>query len=1311
MKKHYVFLLFLFASYLMNAQIVNIPDASFKSALINHHDTIDTNGDGEIQVSEAENFTGNLGAGEGDIEDLTGLEAFINITSLSITKNKITNLDLSKNTKLKTVHAYDNLLETVNFSNNTALIRINLNNNKITNIDLSNNTLLEEVFLSKNLLTVITVIPSNVKQLFLNENKITSFDASQLSSLTHLSLENNTLSNSINVANGNNTNLHTLFLKNNPNLFCIQLDNGFVAPTSFYWQKDYKTAYSDNCSNDNIVNIPDANFKTYLVNNTSININGDSEIQVYEANNYRSSISIEDKNITDLTGIEAFINLKDLFCSKNKLTSLDLSQNINLSRLHCINNQLNELDITNNTKLKELFCYGNKYTSIDISNNSLLQKLICGSSELFTSIDISNNTALKEFSCQNSNVSALDLSKNVNLTRVAISNNPITSIDVTSNTVLKELSFSNTNIANLNLSNNKELTELYCQQTKLTSLDLSANTKLEKVWCSYNALNNLNINGLVNLNELFCHVNKLTSIDISSNINLSKLDCSSNLLSSLNITSNALLTSIDVRGNSLTELNLANGNNTNLTPLTNLNSNLTCITVDDVNYSKTNWTHIDTHTSFSLDCSNVYTLTINNDNGDVTMTPTPENSNNTNYDNGTKVTLTATPKTGYQFDGWTGDATGNTNPLIITMDADKNITANYSKIQHALTTSATNGTIITNPNATNGTYDYGTNVELTATPETGYQFDGWSGDATGNSNPLTITINTDKNITANFSKIQTTLSSVINNENGSLTISPEPVNGYYEYGTEVTITAVPKSGYEFDSWSGDATGNSNPIVIIMNTSKVIGVSFSKIKHTLVTNAINGTITTDPNPTNGKYEYGTVVTLTATPETGYQFDGWSGDATGNSSPVSITINGDKNITANFSKIQTTLSVTNIENGSLTISPDPVNGNYEYGTEVTITAVPNNGYEFDSWSGDASGNTNPIVITMDASKVIGVNFTKTVTPITITEFATGFTSLEGIGINSNNEVYVSEHDSGKIYKIASNGTKTQFASTGFRANDIVFDTNNKLFIAEPYRGKILEANATGTLSEYVDAFGDSPYGVIFNNGSLYYVSENNQKVIKINSDKTKTDVIDGFFTPESATFDKDGNMYVTDRNDRKLFKVTPSGTKTTLVSGYAAIRGVVVVNDAVYFTTYAWNYNKIVKYDLKTAETSDYVITNLDEPRNLEVDKLGNMYITNGGNGTVTKVYDENLKPSDATNNIIDVLFNKEVHIYPNPVNNMISITSKDIDISNNTIYNALGKVVLTSNLSKIDVTKLPSGIYTLKIKGTNNQIAVKKFIKN
>ena len=111
------------------------------------------------------------------------------------------------------------------------------------------------------------------------------------------------------------------------------------------------------------VNIPDANFKAYLVGEPLINTNGDTEIQVSEATAFNDGIYCDNMNISDLTGIEAFTSIIYLLCQNNQLSSLYLADNTSLYALVCSNNQLTSLDFSNGnntmTNSMEFKCYGN----------------------------------------------------------------------------------------------------------------------------------------------------------------------------------------------------------------------------------------------------------------------------------------------------------------------------------------------------------------------------------------------------------------------------------------------------------------------------------------------------------------------------------------------------------------------------------------------------------------------------------------------------------------------------------------------------------------------------------------------------------------------------------------------------------------------------------------------------------------------------------------------------------------------------------------------------------------------------------------
>jgi hypothetical protein len=159
------------------------------------------------------------------------------------------------------------------------------------------------------------------------------------------------------------------------------------------------------------VNIPDANFKAYLVGNAAINTNSDNEISYPEAEAFTGTINCANLNIADLTGIEAFTNLTQLICRTNPLTTLNVTNNPNLTIIDCGNSQLTTLNLSNNTALTELFCYNSQLTTLDISANTSLKLLSCSNNQL-TSLNVANGN--------NQNFTYLLSTGNPNLTCIQV---------------------------------------------------------------------------------------------------------------------------------------------------------------------------------------------------------------------------------------------------------------------------------------------------------------------------------------------------------------------------------------------------------------------------------------------------------------------------------------------------------------------------------------------------------------------------------------------------------------------------------------------------------------------------------------------------------------------------------------------------------------------------------------------------------------------------------------------------------------------------------------------------------------------------
>lgn len=170
-----------------------------------------------------------------------------------------------------------------------------------------------------------------------------------------------------------------------------------------------------------LAHFPDENFRKYL-GQKAIDDDKNGILSQTEREKVTAIVLHSAGNISDLTGIKYFPNLKELYCNGGDLANLDVSQNTKLTNLYCYNNQLTSLDVSENTKLTELDCSDNQLANLDVSENPELTYLKCVSNQL-TRLDLHVNTALETLICDNNQLTSLNLSSNTALTQVYCSGN------------------------------------------------------------------------------------------------------------------------------------------------------------------------------------------------------------------------------------------------------------------------------------------------------------------------------------------------------------------------------------------------------------------------------------------------------------------------------------------------------------------------------------------------------------------------------------------------------------------------------------------------------------------------------------------------------------------------------------------------------------------------------------------------------------------------------------------------------------------------------------------------------------------------
>jgi len=328
------------------------------------------------------------------------------------------------------------------------------------------------------------------------------------------------------------------------------------------------------------------------------------------------------------------------------------------------------------------------------------------------------------------------------------------------------------------------------------------------------------------------------------------------------------------------------------------------------------------------------------------------------FDHGTTPTIVATPNIGYDFSGWTGDGVTSSGSATTTvsMSEARSLTANFSIKSYTLSLSANLGGSVFGA----GSFSHGQQATIQATAQSGFVFDSWSksGVSMSISPSTTILMDNDKNWTANFIVQPSNTYSLILSSNPASAGTTTGAGGYAQNAL-TPVSATPNTGYQFAGWVGAGVTNqdSNSTTVSMNQDRNLTANFSLKSYPLnLTSSTGGSISGA-----GTFNHGTNPTISATPDIGYIFTNWTGagvtDLNSNSTTVSMI--QDRNLTANFSLNSYTLSINAGTGGSISGS-----GTYNHGTNPTISATPNTGYQFTTWTGEgvANQNSNPTTVSM-------------------------------------------------------------------------------------------------------------------------------------------------------------------------------------------------------------------------------------------------------------------------------------------------------------------------------------------------------------
>jgi len=340
-----------------------------------------------------------------------------------------------------------------------------------------------------------------------------------------------------------------------------------------------------------------------------------------------------------------------------------------------------------------------------------------------------------------------------------------------------------------------------------------------------------------------------------------------------------------------------------------------------------------------------------------------------------------------------------------------------------------------------------TSVTLTATVAADSTFNGWSGACKGTATTCTVTLKEAQNVTAKTALLPITLNvSKTGSGTGTVTSAPAGIDcgavcsaSYPQKNaahhddsgkggeqdsehdkdedhdpsgkptTVVTLTATPATGSTFNGWSGACTGAATTCTVTLDQTQNVSADFAPMQMTLSVaktgTGTGGTLTSLQTgidcgvACSAVYDWGTVVTLAATPATGSTFSGWSGACTGTATTCTVTLDQSQNVTASFAPMQMTLTAAKTGSGSGAITSTPAgvdcgatcSANYDWSTQVTLSATPATDSTFEGWTGACTGKTATCTITLDQTQNVSADFVPAFKTLRLTKAGSGTGTL--------------------------------------------------------------------------------------------------------------------------------------------------------------------------------------------------------------------------------------------------------------------------------------------------------------------------------
>ena len=561
-----------------------------------------------------------------------------------------------------------------------------------------------------------------------------------------------------------------------------------------------------------------------------------------------------------------------------------------------------------------------------------------------------------------------------------------------------------------------------------------------------------------------------------------------------------------------------------------------------------------------------------------------------------------------------------------------------------------------------------------------------------------------------ISELNFALNLVVNNSDWG-TVNMERTNC-----STVILTATANTGYHFEGWSDGETTNPRTLVMTEDTEITAIFGEEEIVTYNVTASVNNEVMGSVEG-SGIYVENTTATLTAVANYGYHFVAWSDGETAN--PRTITVTSDVNLTANFA-INTYELVTNVNNqsmGSVTGA-----GEYDYLSQVTITAMANVGHHFVSWNDGNTNNPRTIVLTSDT--IITANFeVNTYTIIANVENDAMGTVSGGGEYTYGSTATLTAVPNACFSFVAWNDGNTENPRTITVSDNVSLTASFEAIVYENILNvSICEGSNYNENGFNVSEAGTYTQTFVTENGCDSIVTLNlsvnsvltNELIASICEGQTYTE--NGFNVSEAGTYTQ---TFVTENGCDSIVTLTLNVNPIFNTELVATICEGTVYNENGFEVSEAGTYTQT----LQTVNGCDSVVTlvvttypTFDTTITATIN-AGEMYSEFGFNESEAGTYVQNLQTVNGCDSTITLILDvnsslmdvehSELSFYPNPTNSKITFSSTIESIE---VIDLTGRCVLTfSNAREINIESLPAGAYYLRL--TNNDKAVmRKVIK-